>query len=95
MGSVSRRKFIKTGALGAAAAAAAPVLTGFEKVLPKLSGEMIFKPYPHPWMPKMDFAYAADEKDDPIKSGVKVASVGIVVPKILSWKSSQLIHSGL
>lgn len=83
MGSVSRRRFIKTGALGAAAAAAAPVLTGFEKVIPKLSGEMILKPYPNPWMPKMDFAYAADENDDPIKSGIKITTDGIVVPKDL------------
>ncbi|MHB8579259.1 MAG: endo-1,4-beta-xylanase [Ignavibacteriaceae bacterium] len=83
MNSISRRNFLKTSTIGTAALVATPTFAGFEKIFPKINGEMVFRPYPHPWMPKIDFVYAADENEDPIKSGINIASYGISVPKDL------------
>jgi GH35 family endo-1,4-beta-xylanase len=42
---------------------------------------MIFRPYPHPMMPEMTFAYASDTNGDPFKSSLAVGQDGIVVPE--------------
>ncbi|MGE5680714.1 MAG: endo-1,4-beta-xylanase [Bacillota bacterium] len=80
MNTISRRKFIKYASIGAAGLAASPVLYKFPGLYAKSRKDMTFKPYPHPWMPKMDFAYLADENEDPFKSSVQVTNEGIVVP---------------
>jgi endo-1,4-beta-xylanase len=82
MSSISRRKFLKTGALGTAGLAAAPLISSFPKGYTKItSGEMVFKPYPNLWMPKMEFAYAADVNEDPFKSSMEVTKQGVVIPE--------------
>jgi hypothetical protein len=80
MNNIDRRKFLKNTALGAAGVLAAPLFKGWENVFAGTFNNTQVKLFPHPWMPKMDFVYLTDEKDDPFKSNIKIDSSGIVLP---------------
>ena len=83
MKKLSRRNFLKTGALSTAAVAASSSLfTGWAKPARiKKDTDLFFQPFPHPWMPAIDFAYLTDENEDPFKSGIQVTQDGILVPE--------------
>jgi endo-1,4-beta-xylanase len=80
MNNIDRRKFLKNTALGAAGVIAVPMLKGWENVFAKSYNNTQVKLFPHPWMPKMEFAYLTDENEDPFKSDIKIDSSGIVLP---------------
>lgn len=82
MRTLSRRNFLKTGALGTAAiAASGSLLSGWAAPsIIRKGSDLLFRPYPHPWMPKMDFAYLADINEDPFKSPVQITQDGILIP---------------
>jgi GH35 family endo-1,4-beta-xylanase len=83
MNQLSRRDFLKTSALGAAALGISPLLSGWPSVFAKTGSELVFRPYPHPLMPVMPLVYATDENDDPFKSAIQTRQDGIVVPEDL------------
>ncbi len=76
---LTRRDFLRTGGLGAAAAMAG-VFSGTPSLFAKPAGDLLFRPYPHPWMPDFNSAYLADELEDPFLSGIRVDHDGIVIP---------------
>lgn len=78
MCALSRRDFLKSGALGAAALG-----TGFLDRPPLFAAaarERIFRAWPHPWMPEFTTAYAADANEDPFRSGIRVDRGEVIVP---------------
>ncbi len=80
----TRRNFIRSGIIGAAAAAAAPVVNGYTHANVILSErEVVFKPIPHRYMPPLNWAYATDQSDDPFKSSIQVTQSGVVIPEDL------------
>ncbi|HEX9654210.1 MAG TPA: endo-1,4-beta-xylanase [bacterium] len=81
---ISRRDFLKGGAAGVSALATASLVPGWRSVYASTQSDLVFKLYPHHWMPEVKFAYAADEMDDPFKSATQVTQEGIVVPKEMS-----------
>jgi len=84
LNSFSRRQFLKTGTMGAAALAASPFVSRWPTAIPQIGEELIFRPYPHPRMPEMPLVYASDENDDPFKSSIRVSPDGIVAPAALA-----------
>ncbi|MBN2413084.1 endo-1,4-beta-xylanase [candidate division KSB1 bacterium] len=80
MRELSRRSFFKTGAAAAASMALPFTAAGLNSVFAQTNHELIFRPYPHPWMPEFTYAYAADENEDPFKSSISVNRQGVVVP---------------
>lgn len=82
----NRRDFLKTSLLGAAAILASPYLSTLPTALGKSRKEIVFKPFPHPWMPPIDFVYLTDENNDPFKSSVKITQDGILLPDDLNKK---------
>lgn len=78
---INRRQFIHQSALGAVALATWPTLHTLAKPLIKSVKPALFKPYPHQWMPKMNFVYATDENVDPFLSGMRITGDGIVIPE--------------
>lgn len=80
MKEISRRSFLKTSAVGTMAATMAPAVTGLSSIFAHTAQEMIFRPYPYPWMPEFNYAYAADELEDPFRSAMRVNQQGVVVP---------------
>ncbi|MCU0415534.1 MAG: twin-arginine translocation signal domain-containing protein [Ignavibacteriaceae bacterium] len=86
MNNLDRRKFLKTSALGAAAVVASPFLSKYGNIFPSGKGDGIIRPYPHPWMPKMDFVYLTDENEDPFKSSIEITQDGIKLPSDLDNK---------
>lgn len=81
--SLSRREFLKTGAMSAAAFSAAPLISNWSTLFAHTNSELLLRPYPHPLMPAMSFVYATDENHDPFKSSMHVTHDGIVVPEEL------------
>ncbi len=79
MNQISRREFLKTGAMGVAALTVSP----WASISPHTRGELVFRLYPHPLMPAMSFVYATDENHDPFKSTIQLKPEGIVVPEEL------------
>lgn len=79
MNYINRRSFLKKTAISTAAIAASPYLN-WTTLLAKTDKEFILRPYPHPWQPKFDWVYAADEYEDPFKSSIKVTQEGVTVP---------------
>ncbi|HXX63634.1 MAG TPA: twin-arginine translocation signal domain-containing protein, partial [Bacteroidota bacterium] len=61
MKKLSRRQFLRTGAIGAASLAARPLLGARAPGFLRSGGDILFKAYPHASMPEMTWAYAADE----------------------------------
>ncbi|MCU7496649.1 MAG: twin-arginine translocation signal domain-containing protein [Ignavibacteria bacterium] len=86
MKTISRREFLRYTALGGAALAASPIYSGFNRVFARALRSRALVPYPHSWMPKMDFVYLADENEDPFKSQVSITQDGIEVPEDLGSK---------
>lgn len=80
MGLLTRRQFLKNGAIGAAALAASPLVSSWSTAFAQTRDELILRPYPHPRMPEMSFVYATDENQDPFKSSIQLKQAGIVVP---------------
>jgi len=80
MDSLTRRQFLKTGGISAAALAASPLISRWPNVFPQTNGDLVFRPYPHPRMPEMSFVYATDENEDPFKSSLQLRQDGIVAP---------------
>lgn len=80
MSRISRRTFLKQSTGGAAAL---PFLSGFPALLLR-NEELVFRPYPHPLMPPIDFAYATDGNGDPFKAPITISQEGIVVPEAVA-----------
>lgn len=80
---ISRREFIRKSALSAIGAATLPSFLGMSGIIAKTTRPALFRPYPHPWMPPMNFIYTADQNVDPFQSGIHVTGDGIVVPEDL------------
>ena len=80
MSTFSRRQLLKTGALGAAGLMLTPFASARSTVHLHMPQDLTFRPYPHPLMPKLSFAYATDANGDPFKSPITVTQDGIVVP---------------
>ncbi len=79
MNNIDRRKFLKKTALTTAALAASPYLN-WSTVFAKTDKDIVFRPYPHPWMPPINSVYLADENVDPFKFPVEIKQEGIVIP---------------
>ena len=86
MDNIDRRKFLRTSALSAAAVLSAPIMSKFGNIIASNKGDRIIRPYPHPWMPKMDFVYLTDSKEDPFKSSIEITQDGIRLPNDLNDK---------
>ncbi|HNW59153.1 MAG TPA: endo-1,4-beta-xylanase [bacterium] len=76
---LSRRDFLRTGGLGAAAVLSG-AFSGPGALFAKPPGDLLFRPYPHPWMPEFTSAYLADEREDPFVSALRVDRDGVVIP---------------
>lgn len=81
MHGISRRQFLKSGSLSAAALATAPVWSGWPAALARTTKEMVFRPYLHPWMQEIEFFYATDQNHDPFKSAIQVNKDGVFIPE--------------
>lgn len=81
---INRRKFVKNSAV----AAASPIFAGWANIFAKSVSETIIRTYPHPWMPKINFVYLADENEDPFKSDIQINQNGIVIPSKIEKKFS-------
>lgn len=84
MQSVSRRSFLKAGAVGAAASLVAPAAWA-RSFIPSRD-EIMLRPYPHPLQPDLTFAYATDEHFDPFESPIEVTREGISLPASMGEK---------
>ena len=81
MNSISRRNFLRAGALGASVLAVSPLQRAFSHHIALPPREIVFRPFPNAAMPPLTWAYAADEFEDPFKSAIEVRKEGIVVPE--------------
>jgi GH35 family endo-1,4-beta-xylanase len=86
MENLSRRQFLRTGALGAAAVAGSHFITPLSPLILRSPEEAVFRAYPPARMPAMSWAYASDEHEDPFKSSVSAGREGIVVPNDIGKK---------
>ena len=77
---LSRRTFVKTAALGAGGLVSAPLVKAMAPLILTRSDGELFRPYPDPRMPAMDFVYLADEHDDPFQVPIRVTRDGIEIP---------------
>jgi endo-1,4-beta-xylanase len=77
---MNRRTFVRTAALGAGALATASAAKAFSPFVVTRSDGIVFRPYAHPRMPALEFAYLADEKEDPFKAPLRITRDGIEVP---------------
>ena len=83
---LSRREFIRKSTMGIVGAAMFPSFLEKSNILAKTTKPLLFKPFPHPWMPPLNFVYAADTNGDPFQSGIVVNGDGIVVPEDLGTR---------
>ncbi|MGE5845377.1 MAG: endo-1,4-beta-xylanase [Ignavibacteria bacterium] len=79
MKKLSRRSFLKETAAGAAALSAVP-LGKISAVFAGTGKNLVLRPYLHPWMPALNWAYAADSNEDPFKSSIEISQDGVVIP---------------
>lgn len=84
MHALTRRSFLKTGALGAAASLVAPA--AWARSLIPSRDEIVLRPYPHPLQPELHFAYATDEHFDPFPSPIEVTREGVSMPASMGAK---------
>ena len=77
---MNRRSFLRSTALGTGVLAVAPLTSSFGSAFALQKRDVIFRPYPHPSMPDLAWAYAADEMEDPFTSSMSVGKEGIVIP---------------
>ena len=80
MSKLSRRQVLKTGALGAAGLALTPFTAGWTSARPRTKAPLVLRPYPHPLMPAMEWAYATTPDGDAFKSPIEIMQEGVVVP---------------
>ena len=85
MNNFNRRNFLKKTALGAAALGVSPYLN-WSSAFAKTDKDILLRPYPHPWMPHVNWIYLADENVDPFKFPVEVKQEGIVIPSEIGNK---------
>ena len=78
MSILTRRTFLKSGAMGAAAFGLHSAIGGPTRLWAGPPRDLVFRPYPHPSMPAMSFAYLTDETEDPFLSSTAVRREGIV-----------------
>jgi endo-1,4-beta-xylanase len=80
----TRRNFIRSGILGAAAATAMPVISRISRAKTLIpSKDVHFLPIPHRAMPPLNWAYTTDQNDDPFKSSIQVTQDGVAIPENL------------
>ena len=75
----SRRQFLKTAGAGAGMLGILPLMGNLGSFYPKTNRELNFIPYPHKWMPPIEFLYLSDEFGDPFKSEVALNQAGISI----------------
>ncbi|MEG8989735.1 endo-1,4-beta-xylanase [Ignavibacteria bacterium 4148-Me] len=90
MGNFTRRNFLTKSILALGTVTISSTFNKYLNLFAKTENDLIFKPNPHPWMPKIDFAYLTDEQEDPFLSNTKVSNEGIIVPKELGKKRFSL-----
>lgn len=78
---MNRRDFIKRGALVGGALSLYPLITSRKFLYAQTTNDLIFKTFPHLWMPPMDFVYASDEKEDPFRCPIEINKEGIRISK--------------
>lgn len=78
-------------ATAASTAAATPgratVASGWATARPKAACELAFRPYPHPLVGELTWAYLADENGDPFQAPIDIARDGIRIPDALRDRS--------
>jgi GH35 family endo-1,4-beta-xylanase len=79
MSILTRRTFLKSGAMSAAALGLQSAVGSRTRLAAMPADELVFRPYPHASMPAMSFAYLTDGKEDPFQSATAVRPEGIVV----------------
>ncbi len=89
MSSITRRKFIKTSVLGAAALSTSPFIN-YSSINASIQKDILFVPHPHPWMPRINSVYLADENVDPFMFPVEIKQEGIVIPSTIRTKRFSL-----
>jgi hypothetical protein len=77
--SINRRNFVKKGLIASAAITASPLISNASNILPKTTGALELKSYPHHWMGKPTWVYLADENVDPFVSSVRFNQNSVVV----------------
>ena len=87
MKSHNRRSFLRSAALGTGAMALSPVLQPMSSWFIPSGKGLIFRPYPHPFMPELNWAYAADQFEDPFKSAMNVQRDGIIVDESIGART--------
>jgi endo-1,4-beta-xylanase len=83
----TRRTFLRSGILGAAAATMTPVFSatsGAHVILP--AKEVVMKAVPHRNMPPLNWAYASDEFGDAFQSPIHIGHGGVVIPESMSGR---------
>lgn len=83
-----RRSFLRSAALAAGAVAVAPYAGTASVFVRQPAKELVFRPYPHSYMPELTWAYATDESEDPFKSSMSVGSQGIVADESIARRFS-------
>ncbi len=79
--SLTRRDFLKAGAVGAAGAlVAGPAAWGRPL---RGAAPIVLRPYPHPMMPELTRVYLADADGDPFQAPFEIAADGIALPEAL------------
>jgi endo-1,4-beta-xylanase len=76
---LSRRFFLKAGAVGAAAT----LLTGpsaWARPVGLSRDSIVMRPYPDPIMPRLTWAFATNVHQDPFESPISVTDEGVVIP---------------
>jgi len=83
MNKLSRRQVLRTGALGAAGLALAPFTAGWASARPRTQAPLVLRPYPHPMMPALNWAYATDADGDAFESPIEITQEGVVLPEAM------------
>jgi endo-1,4-beta-xylanase len=86
----SRREFLRTAGVGAAAMGLVPSLRGFAPLFGGQPRTAVFRPYLPLMMPPMNFVYAADASDEPFRADVRITPDGIEIPESLETQRFSL-----
>jgi len=78
---MNRRHFLKQGALISGALSLYPIYSGRKFLHAQTDRDLVFRPYPHPWMPAIDFFYATDQNEDPFRCPVEIKQEGIRISR--------------